>query len=177
MTHPCRVPLHSISRKIINRAKSLAAELAGGLAAGSQVVLPERVCVCMCMCIFECGLLPKGMKNSNRFKGRLFSLSLSLSLSLAFIFVQKRKHANRRYIQTTWAHTSPLVHTHCKVLMRMNRVFLTDMHITVYFYLLVSVFLPPCPFCSFTLSLSLSLSVTHTHAHTHRERERQCCDQ
>lgn len=49
MTHPCRVPLHSISRKIINRAKSLAAELAGGMAAGSQVVLQERkgwVCVC-----------------------------------------------------------------------------------------------------------------------------------
>lgn len=38
MTHPSRVPLHSISMKIINWAKSLAAELAGVLAAGSQVV-------------------------------------------------------------------------------------------------------------------------------------------
>lgn len=54
MTHPCRVPLHSISRKIINRAKSLAAELAGGLAAGSQVVLQERVCACMCMNVYPC---------------------------------------------------------------------------------------------------------------------------
>lgn len=54
MTHPCRVPLHSISRKIINRAKSLAAELAGGLAAGSQVVFQERVCVCvLCMSYVE----------------------------------------------------------------------------------------------------------------------------
>lgn len=44
MTHPCRVPLHSISSKIINRAKSLAAVLAGSLAAGSQVV-QESVCV------------------------------------------------------------------------------------------------------------------------------------
>lgn len=47
MTHPCRVPLHSISRKIINRAKSQAAELAGGLAAGSQVVLQETMRVCI----------------------------------------------------------------------------------------------------------------------------------
>lgn len=48
MTHPCRVPLHSISSKIINRAKSLAAVLAGRLAAGSQVV-QESVCVYVCM--------------------------------------------------------------------------------------------------------------------------------
>ena len=66
MTHPCRVPLHSISRKIINRAKSLAAELAGGLAAGSQVVLQDegvRVCVCVCVRIRTCVMMHEAMKN------------------------------------------------------------------------------------------------------------------
>ena len=86
MTHPCRVPLHSISRKIINRTKS--AELAGGAGSGKPGGLTGKdACVCVCVFVCVCVLtLHKGMIA----KTDLVTLRLSVSLSLETL--SKNKH-------------------------------------------------------------------------------------
>lgn len=92
MTHPCRVPLHSISRKIINRAKSLAAELAGGLAAGSQVVLQEWVSMHVFVCVSVYVTLHKRTKNEDRFSESSSShLILSLFPFAFYLLRQQNK--------------------------------------------------------------------------------------
>ena len=173
MTHPCRVPLHSISRKIINRAKSLAAELAGGLAAGSQVVLQEQgVCVCVHVlaCVFVCASVhvlrcTKRWK-TDRFKdSKTLFLSLSLSLSPSPETIAKNKQQNKEALTRELANTH--THTHYKGLMR-EHVCLDWLALmpSISITWSQSVSLSLCPYCSVFLCHTHSLSLTHTRAQT-----------
>lgn len=151
MTHPCRVPLHSISRKIINRAKSLAAELAGGLAAGSQVVLQEWVSVHMyVLCAYLCMLrYIKGLKTKIDSVNLHLLISFSRLSLLLFIYwdnwIRKKynKVQNKRAPNASTPHILNFFHACFNTITCIFAV-----HFIPY---------------SFTLFIILTLSPPHTH--------------